>query len=140
MGRSRPSYKLLDSDASDSSSSSSSSSSPSSFSSPIVFCIHGNKWGLATCCEDIDYQNSAEHEPMVSLNIYHSSKHQTKRQILRGQKIHKTLIMSFSIHPSKNYSWATRPWRRGVSARRNQHYIVTNQEGKGWMRGILSPI
>ena len=78
MGSSQPPYKLLDSDASDSSSSSSSSSPPSSFSSPIVFCIHGNKWGLATCCEDIDYQNSAEHEPMVGSNIYHSSKRQTK--------------------------------------------------------------
>merc|ERR1712083_1134799 len=33
-------------------------------SSPIVFCIHGNKWGVANCCEDID-QNSAEHEPML---------------------------------------------------------------------------
>ena len=60
MESSRP-YKLLHSDSSDSSSSSRSLSSAS----PIVFCIHGNKWGVANCCEDIDYQNSAEHEPMV---------------------------------------------------------------------------
>ena len=63
-------YKLLDSDGYDSSSSSSSSSSASP-DGPIVFCIHGNKWGVANCCEDIDYQNSAEHEPMVGNNIYH---------------------------------------------------------------------
>ena len=92
MLRSQP-YKLLhDSDASDSSSSSSSptgsfstptccSTSPTgSTSSPIVFCIHGNKWGVANCCEDID-QNSAEHEPMVGSNITHSFKHHQNRQI-----------------------------------------------------------
>jgi len=38
-----------------------SSSSPEG---PIVFCTHGNKWGVATCCEDLD-QGSSEHEPML---------------------------------------------------------------------------
>jgi len=31
---------------------------------PIVICIHGNKWGVAECCEDLD-QTSSEHEPML---------------------------------------------------------------------------
>ena len=22
--------------------------------SPLVFCIHGNKWGIATCCEELE--------------------------------------------------------------------------------------
>ena len=74
-------YKLLDSDGYDSSSSSSSSSS-ASLDGPIVFCIHGNKWGVANCCEDIDYQNSAEHEPMVGNNIYHLSSKGTNSQLM----------------------------------------------------------
>ena len=27
--------------------------SPSAASTPIVFCIHGNKFGVARCCEDL---------------------------------------------------------------------------------------
>jgi len=29
-------------------------------SSPVVFCIHGNKWGVATCCDDWE-----DNEPML---------------------------------------------------------------------------
>jgi len=31
---------------------------------PVVFCIHGNKWGVANCCEELDEQTQSEHEPM----------------------------------------------------------------------------
>lgn len=37
----------------------------SSPSSPVVFCIHGNKWGVATCCEDLEGHNESENEPML---------------------------------------------------------------------------
>jgi len=39
--------------------------SNSSRSSPVVFCIHGNKWGVATCCEDLEDQTVSENEPML---------------------------------------------------------------------------
>jgi len=32
---------------------------------PVVFCIHGNKWGVANCCEELDEQTQSEHEPML---------------------------------------------------------------------------
>jgi len=38
--------------------------SSSSSDGTIVFCIHGNKWGVATCCQDLDGPDS-EHEPML---------------------------------------------------------------------------
>ena len=28
-----------------------------------MFCIHGNKWGVATCCEDLD---TSDGQPLVS--------------------------------------------------------------------------
>merc|ERR1719219_405786 len=31
--------------------------------SPLVFCVHGNKWGVATCCEDWE---DADDVPMLS--------------------------------------------------------------------------
>jgi len=33
--------------------------------SPVVFCIHGNKWGVANCCEELEGQTDSEHEPML---------------------------------------------------------------------------
>ena len=35
--------------------------------SPIVFCIHGNKWGIATCCEELEEHQhpGGQKEPMV---------------------------------------------------------------------------
>jgi len=39
--------------------------SSNSRSSPVVFCIHGNKWGVANCCEELEGQSHAEHEPML---------------------------------------------------------------------------
>jgi len=39
--------------------------SNTSIGSTLVFCIHGNKWGVATCCEDLDGQIQAEDEPML---------------------------------------------------------------------------
>ena len=29
----------------------------------VVFCIHGNKWGVATCCEDLD---TSDGQPLVT--------------------------------------------------------------------------
>jgi len=39
--------------------------SSNSRSAPVVFCIHGNKWGVANCCEELEGQNHSEHEPML---------------------------------------------------------------------------
>ena len=35
--------------------------------SPMVFCIHGNKWGIATCCEELEEHQhpGGQKEPMV---------------------------------------------------------------------------
>ena len=133
MLRSQP-YKLLhDSDASDSSSSSSSptgsfstptccSTSPTgSTSSPIVFCIHGNKWGVATCCQDID-QDSAEHEPMVSSCLI--------------------LVCCFFVenitYNELYFSWVTKAWLRGASAKESRPTTAISQRmGKGWIKGII---
>jgi len=32
---------------------------------PVVFCIHGNKWGVANCCEELEERTQSEHEPML---------------------------------------------------------------------------
>ena len=32
----------------------------------LVFCVHGNKWGLATCCEDLENDFlTTDIQPMV---------------------------------------------------------------------------
>jgi len=31
----------------------------------LVFCIHGNKWGIANCCEELEGHKEGEHEPML---------------------------------------------------------------------------
>ena len=116
MESSRP-YKLLHSDSSDSSSSSRSLSSAS----PIVFCIHGNKWGVATCCQDID-QDSAEHEPMVSSCLI--------------------LVCCFFVenitYNEPHFSWVTKAWLRGASAKESRPTTAISQRmGKGWIKGIF---
>ena len=33
-----------------------------------MFCIHGNKWGVANCCEDFDIpETSGDKESLVSV-------------------------------------------------------------------------
>jgi len=39
--------------------------SSNSRSPPVVFCIHGNKWGVANCCEELEEHTESEHEPML---------------------------------------------------------------------------
>jgi hypothetical protein len=40
--------------------------------SPVVFCIHGNKWGIANCCEELeDHQHSeGQNDPMVTFHSH----------------------------------------------------------------------
>ena len=79
------------------------------------------------------FQQGLTHSAMVGSNMLQK---QTNSQ--PAKNAYNLRRRKNQVNHRKNHSWATRPWRRGVSARRSQHYIVTSQEGKGWMRGILS--
>ena len=35
----------------------------------MVFCIHGNKWGVANCCEDFDIPGTGDEDILVSVVI-----------------------------------------------------------------------
>jgi len=69
--------------------------------STVVFCIHGNKWGVATCCEDLEGQNHTEKESLLpncneeerrgSNNSLHC--HQAKEEGL-DRKAQKKLIQA----------------------------------------------
>ena len=37
--------------------------------SAVVFCIHGNKWGMANCCEDFDIPVTRDKDILVSVII-----------------------------------------------------------------------
>jgi len=69
-------------------------------SAPVVFCIHGNKWGVANCCEELEGHTHSEHEPMLgyqsdgitgSQNSLHC--HQTREEGI-DKKAQRKLILA----------------------------------------------
>ena len=44
--------------------------------SAVVFCIHGNKWGVANCCEDFDIpETGGDKDSLVSVIMVISECH-----------------------------------------------------------------
>ena len=37
----------------------------------MVYCVHGNKWGIAQCCDDLNYDSLEDEEELLEEDPVH---------------------------------------------------------------------